>query len=83
MAIFEINSEDEIDVKRFSLPLEIDRVCPHCGANVKHDFGEMYLSYPKINKKEEVFGYCNHCDENFSFDVTLKISLDVDDVARK
>jgi hypothetical protein len=83
MAIFEVKGESELSVKRFGLPLEIDRVCPHCGANVKHDFGEMYLSYPILNKKETAYGYCTDCGENFSFDVTLKISLDVDDAIRK
>jgi len=77
-----IEGEKEINVKRFYLPVKVDVECPHCGEKHVRDFSVNYLSYPKINKRNHVYVYCESCDGEFEFDATLKVSLEVDTTTR-
>ena len=83
MEKFEIHGENEIDVKRFYLPLVVATNCPHCSEVNESDFEDSYLSYPTTNKKESVYVCCGNCDNEYEFDVSLSISLEVDKTARK
>lgn len=68
----------EIEVKRFYIPIKVEIPCAHCGAKLEKDFGQEYLSYPVLNTPEEVGIYCEECEEESAFDVTLRLSLEVD-----
>jgi hypothetical protein len=43
-----------VEVKRLYLPVVIKAKCPNCGAEVKHDLHQHYLSYPAFNAVEKV-----------------------------
>ena len=83
MKTIEVIGENEINVKRFYLPIKVDIECPHCKEKNEKDFESDYLSYPFTNKKEAVYICCDHCDEEYEFDVSLGLKLDVDTKARK
>jgi len=83
METISLDGENEIQVKRFYLPIQVEINCPSCQAKLTKDFDDDYLSYPTTNKKEAVYIYCDDCDGEFEFDVTLRLSLDVDSNARK
>ena len=83
METLNVNGNFEVQVKRFYLPIEVEVTCPDCQAKQKKDFESDYLSYPIANRKESVYVCCDDCDEEFEFDVTLRLSLDVDSETRK
>jgi len=83
METINLDGENEIQVKRFYLPIQLEVNCPHCQEKCTKDFDNDYLSYPVTNKKESVYICCDDCDGEFEFDVILRLSLDVDDQARK
>lgn len=83
METITIHGENEINVKRFYLPVKVEVECPECKKKNENDFECDYLSYPVTNKKEPVYICCGHCDQEYEFDVTLGLSLDVDTKARK
>ena len=71
-------STGEIDVKRFYLPINITTDCPHCRKTNEKDFYEDYLSYPSLGEPIEVWQYCEHCEEEYNFKVTLTAQLTFD-----
>jgi hypothetical protein len=83
METLKVEGEHEISVKRLYLPIEIEVKCSHCRAKLTKDFEVDYLSYPKTNKKEPIYLYCDYCDTESEFDATLTISLEVDTETRK
>ena len=78
MEAIEIKDKAELDVKRFHLPVTIDVKCPNCGKDAKIDMSQDYISYPTINEKISIGGWCSECEECFRMDAKLKISLEVD-----
>jgi len=79
MKKIEINEEFDIEMKRFYLPISIKRECSKCGNICEHDLSINYLSYPTINKNNELYFYCDNCDNEFTINSVLRISLDVED----
>jgi len=51
--------EREVEIKRFHFPISFKIKCAHCGEEIEQDFEEDYLSYPTLNKEEEVGIYCD------------------------
>jgi len=78
-----LNDKFEVDVKRFYIPLEVLLNCPHCNKEKKVDLSDDYISYPTVNQAEAIEQYCDHCDNEFEFDLTLRMSADVDTKTRK
>ena len=78
-----IDKEFELDVKRFHLPIKIYVECPNCFITHAVDLEDSYLSYPTLNKKIEQYCNCNECDTEFEFDITLKVSEEVNTETRK
>lgn len=66
-----------IEVKRLYLPIEVVKKCPKCGLEVEDDFESNYLSYPNINVEWDRHLYCDSCDTEFSYKVTLQVTLGV------
>ena len=83
MENIKITDKFEINVKRFYIPIKGMVKCPHCNVDQEIDFSEQYLSCPTLNQKESVYQFCNNCDEEFEFDITLKMSYDLNPKARK
>ncbi len=78
-----VDGDFEVQVKRFYLPIEVEITCPYCQEKQKKDFEDDYLSYPTANQKEKIYVCCDNCDEEFEFDVILRLALDVDTKTRK
>ena len=78
MEKLEIKESFELEIKRLYLPLAIDVICPNCGKSIKIDLDDNYLSYPVVNNKYSLYNYCNHCNNDFSMDVYLKMNLIID-----
>jgi len=84
MKNIKFNQQFEIEVKRFYIPLETKVNCPHCNAENEVDLNGMdYLSYPTLNKAEVIYRCCDKCDKEFEFDLTLRMSVDMDTKMRK
>jgi len=83
MERIDIVGENEISVKRLYLPVVIKTKCPHCNKENERDFEGDYLSYPITNVKENMNMYCESCDNEYEFDIVLKIALEVDMNMRK
>ena len=67
----------ELQIKRFYLPIDLKVNCPHCGVDMVIELDSAdYLSYPIVNGKEEIAGCCDHCDNEYEIDVTLKIEVE-------
>lgn len=80
---FKVHGENEIEVKRFYLPLVVSIDCPRCKSVNEVDFNNEYLSFPVTNKNNAVYVCCNNCDNEYEFDVNLSIEIEVNNVARK
>ena len=52
----------ELD-KRFYPPFKIVDDCPTCGKEAVACDSDAYLSYPWVNKAEEIYFYCGDCEE--------------------
>lgn len=83
MKNIKLNDKFEIEVKRFYLPLKMTVNCPHCNEEKNIDLSDDYLSYPTLNEAETIYQCCDHCDKEFEFDLTLRMSVDVDTKRRK
>lgn len=81
--LLETTEEYELQIKKCYLPFAIEVQCPYCEVNNNKDFCDDYLSYPVTSVKEEIYVCCKECEEEFYFDVTLKLSLEVDNKTRK
>ena len=79
MTVYEVKENSSIEVKRFYLPISIDKKCPSCGNNCTKDLSDDYLSYPKVNETDELYFYCDNCDAEFKSNFKMKISLEVED----
>lgn len=73
-------AKGEIEEKRLYLPgLQLEATCPKCHAAYVRDFGDDYLSYPKVGEPEDLTLYCRNrdCDHEWKvraqLDVTMKI----------
>lgn len=78
-------SSVELD-KRTNLPFVLTCPCRKCGEVVEMDLSEdRYISYPRVGAvgaaaepaEESVTLYCDECDEEMTFSVRIKISLEV------
>ena len=83
MKNIKLNNKLEVEVKRFYIPLKMAVNCPHCNAEKKIDLSDGFLSYPTLNEVEAIYQFCDHCDKEFEFDLTLRMSVDVDTKMRK
>ena len=52
--------------------------CPHCQMEIKRDFGNEYLFYPTVNKKETEGLYCTSCEKESQVDIVLRLTIEVD-----
>lgn len=77
--IIEVKGVWEIPVKRFYLPIKIAGNCPVCGRLGVTDLESDYLSNPMINDAETVSINCEHCDDWFEKEITLKISIETEE----
>lgn len=73
-----INYEEPFDlgVKRFYLPVEIQAECPCCCSEISRDLEDDYLSYPVANVKEPVTFYCEDCNEDFTENIIVKVTVE-------
>ena len=78
-----VKGKEELSIKRCYLNAQVKLTCPYCEAENERDFNDHYMSYPTTNEKEIEGHCCNECDEEFFYDVTLKIKLMVDTDTRK
>lgn len=76
MKTFEVKN-CEINIKRFYLPVTFDVKCM-CGKISNIDFEQEYLNYPVVGEPEKIHWYCDGCGAEHSFNINLKISMDVD-----
>ena len=78
MALVVKPDKHEFDVKRFYLPeFKVDVNCPHCDKRTIVDSSGLYLSYPSINKKQQIYILCKECDEHFEMDIELEMSITI------
>ena len=70
------NTEERFDtkVKRFYVPVEIYDDCPECGTENTHV--DDYLSYPIVNGISPVHFYCVSCEEEWTQDIILRITVE-------
>lgn len=78
METIKVESIEELGIKRFYIPVQIPVNCPNCGEEAIIDLDTDYLSYPELNTKLDLYGLCEECDEGFTMDGYLRISLDID-----
>lgn len=83
MKEIKIKEEFEVGVKRFYLPVEIDKLCPSCNNKCTISLGNDYLSYPTLNTELNLYHCCDSCDTEFEFDIVLKMSIEIHDEIRK
>ena len=75
-----IKDKLEIKVKRFYLPLVIKDKCPNCDGDISCDLEEQYLSFPTLNKTENITLCCEECALEFHKPLTLRLSVDIGDL---
>jgi hypothetical protein len=69
--------QGQLDVKRFQLPgLTVRGECPECSKPFALDLKSHYLSYPTVGTPVTVHTCCEHCDREFAFDVTVRLTLE-------
>ena len=83
MKTIELIDKFEVEIKRLYLPLVVHVDCPHCGLKNMVDFDRSYLSNPILNSAEPIYIYCEDCEGESEFDLTLRMSVNVDTKARK
>ena len=76
MKTIKITSKEEIDIKRFYLPIEFKSKCPKCGTLCKYDY-DNYISEPILNSKEQVQLLCKKCDDWFDKDIIIRMEVDI------
>jgi hypothetical protein len=68
----------EIDVKRFYVPgFSLEDKCPNCGALVKYDLSDSYLSYPLANEPMSHSFYCGDCEHEWERMILLTIKVEM------
>ena len=66
------------DGKRLYLPgVKIIADCPKCNRSIEHDMEDYYLAYPPMNAPKRYTIWCEDCNEEFSFNVRLNVSLEL------
>lgn len=67
----------DLAIKRFYVPIKVSDRCPDCSTTVKMDLlNEEQLSYPTVNGLNDLYFYCNNCDEEWTKEVKLTIKLE-------
>ena len=65
-----------LDVKRLHLPVKVEMDCPHCGEPWECDLNEdRYMGFPTLGVPEDLYGYCNKCEREFTVMVVLEVTL--------
>lgn len=70
---------DEVEVKRFYLPYEIETKCPNCKNKLVRNFADEYLSYPNVGINE-VNLYCEKCDDedkDCEFSLNIELNMEI------
>ena len=80
MKNIKIEGSQEIEIKQFYLPVVIKDECPKCGNEVSYDLEDQYLSYPILNKAENIDLECEVCETEFQIPITLRMSIDISGV---
>lgn len=71
-------AKGEIEEKRLYLPgLQLQATCPECRAAYSRDFGDDYLSYPKVGEPEDLTLYCRECDHEWKIRVQLDVTMKI------
>ena len=78
MKVENFTRSEKIECKRFYFPAQITGEC-HCGAPIKVDFMEDYLTYPYINGLEEVVMTCENHHET-SVNIRLKVEIELENL---
>lgn len=75
---FEKNEGQPIELdKRTHLPFTISCECPKCGATLKKDLREQYLSYPVLEEWSDAYIWCPDCDEDALVEVRVIATIEV------
>ena len=69
--------EAEIEVKRLHLPVQFKIACQNCNKDLHVDLNSDYLSYPILNKEEEMTAYCGDCNLETPYTITLGMTINV------
>jgi len=67
-----VTGQYELDVKHLYVGHAIDIKCPNCKCDI--DFS--VLSYPTLNKVENIGGYCGGCDREVVLPVKLSMTIE-------
>ena len=67
-----LKGQTETNVKRFYFDAKLKMKCPNCGEEMVRDFSDDYLSYPVVEKDEEMALCCDGCDKEFIFPYKIK-----------
>lgn len=78
MKRIEVTGDQELGIKRFSLPIVFNTKCPKCNTVNEYDLQDSYLSYPKVNEQEKIQVYCHNCDDYYDVNIRLKIAIEVE-----
>ena len=76
----EIKEVFDIEVKRFYLPVVVKDKCPNCDGEISQNLEDQYLSYPTLNKADDITLVCEACDMEFQVPFTLRMSIDIGDL---
>ena len=66
----------EVEVKRFHVGAVLVAKCPGCGAEVRKDFGDHYLSYPMANEPFDTSMVCGECEHNWKERIILRVLVE-------
>lgn len=65
-----------VECKRFYMPgIKAFSVCPKCKEERELDFKDQYLSYPVVNRFQNVYFFCEPCNTDWEEEVKLEVSL--------
>jgi hypothetical protein len=65
-----------VECKRFYMPgIKVVSVCPKCNEERELDFNDQYLSYPVVNRFQNIYFYCEPCEENWDEEIMLEIKI--------
>lgn len=68
-----------LDVKRLNFnggKIEVN--CPKCNKLGTVNLGSDMICYPKVGKAEDIFYYCEHCDEETESIGTYTLNASID-----
>ncbi len=72
MKKFKGKINDSLEVKRFYFDGVLRHPCPKCNSIMTRDFSSDYLSYPQVGVTEDCGLYCNDCNREYIFPMTVK-----------